>query len=58
MSILLTLALVAPQSPVVKHLAEGPQVGAPAGVALAAGVAGFCALPPSPRIGSARRGSG
>lgn len=36
MHFLLTLALVAPQSPVVKHISEGPQVGAPAGLALAA----------------------
>lgn len=36
MHFLLTLALVAPQSAVVKHLSEGSQVGSPAGVALAA----------------------
>ncbi|MHC4377626.1 MAG: hypothetical protein ACYS26_13575, partial [Planctomycetota bacterium] len=36
MHFLLTLALVAPQSPVVKHISEGPQAAAPAGVALAA----------------------
>lgn len=35
MFLALTCALVAAQSPAVKHLSEGPQIGAPAGVALA-----------------------
>ena len=35
MILLLSLALATPQSPAAKHLPEGPQVGAPAGTALA-----------------------